>query len=204
MPAARALVPGPLRVLGQDGLVPAAGEPAPGLAFWIHQVVEYLLGILVISQAAQTSRPVLPVLVGLAIIVLAATADGPVAAFHVVSRPVHRFLDIGMIAVIVLVIVFERDAMDTTGLLFIGLAAVTMVGLVVRTNYRRKSRASRSSFAAGAASVDPVAGGSSSASKSESYGRAAGRVVGLGVRGLRNRKTPPAAPPPPPPSGSGS
>jgi hypothetical protein len=171
--------------VGQDGGVPPSPEPAPGLAFWIHQLVEYLLGILVISQAVQTDRPLLPVLVGLGIIVLAATADGPVAAFHLVPRPVHRVLDIVAIVAIAVVLVVERDAMGTTGLLFVGLAAVAMVGLVLRTNYRPKQKR------AGNDAIPPAS--SPGSPKSEAYGRAAGRVVGLGVRSLRNRKPKPPA-----------
>lgn len=162
--------------------MPPAPEPAPGLAFWIHQLVEYLLGILVISQAIQTDRPLLPMLVGLAIMVLAATADGPVAAFHLVPRPLHRVLDIVAIVAIVVLLVVQRDAMGTTGLLFVGLAGVAMVGLLLRTNYAPKARR--------AAPAPPVVS-DGSGSKGEAYGRAAGRVVGLGIRGLRNRKPPP-------------
>ena len=120
--------------------MPAADGPAPGLPFWIHQIVEYRSASSLIFQAVQTAgrcsrcssawpswcwRP-------------PPTARSP--RFHVVSRPVHRVLDIGVIVVIVLVIVFERDAMGGAGLLFIGLAAVALVGLVLRTNYRPKAR----------------------------------------------------------------
>lgn len=163
--------------------MPPASEPAPGLAFWIHQLVEYLLGILVISQAVQTDRPLFPVLVGLGIIVLAATADGPVAAFHLVPRPLHRVLDIVAIVAIGVLLVVQRDAMGTTGLLFVGLAAVAMIGLLVRTNYTPKAKRATPAPAADT-------GKDSGGSKGEAYGRAAGRVVGLGIRGLRNRKPP--------------
>jgi hypothetical protein len=162
----------------------------PGLPFWIHQVVEYLLGLLMLTQAIQTDRPLIPVLLGVAIIVLAATADGPVAAFHLVPRRLHRALDIVVLAVVVVVAVVFRDELGTSGLVFAVLAAAGLAGLVVRTDYRTRPRritatsapdASPSPEAGPEAAVSPGA----PASKAERVSRAAGRALGRGIKSYR-------------------
>ena len=38
-------------------------ERAPKLPFWIHQIVEYGLGVLLVFQAVQSPRPVIPLFV---------------------------------------------------------------------------------------------------------------------------------------------
>jgi len=117
-----------------------ADQPAPRLAFWIHQVVEYLLGVLLISQAIQSEHPEVPMVLGAAVILLAATADGPLAAFHVVPRPLHRVFDVvAIVAIAVATIVFRAD-LGTVGVVFAAAVVVAMAGLVVRTSYapRRK------------------------------------------------------------------
>jgi hypothetical protein len=188
--------------------VPA--DPPAGLAFWIHQAVEYLLGVLVISQAVQTESPTIPVIVGGAIILLAATADGPLAAFHAVPRPVHRVLDVVAVVALVVVAVLWRDELGTAGLIFTLVAAVAMAGLVVRTNYRPPRVARRARPAT--VTADPAAGAATDAtdaadavvpaeprSKGEVYSRAAGRALGKGIRAYRGPKSPPPPPAAPPP-----
>ena len=112
-----------------------ADQPAPRLAFWIHQVVEYLLGVLLISQAIQSEHPEVPMVLGAAVILLAATADGPLAAFHVVPRPLHRVLDVVAIVAIAVATIVFRDDLGTVGVVFAAAVVVAMAGLVVRTSY---------------------------------------------------------------------
>jgi hypothetical protein len=188
--------------------VPA--DAPPGLAFWIHQAVEYLLGVLVISQAVQTDSPTIPVLVGGAIILLAATADGPLAAFHAVPRSVHRVLDVVAVGALVVVAVLWRDELGSAGLIFTLVAAVAMAGLVVRTNYRpprtvRRPRPATSTTqpaTRATTEADEAAVPAEPRSKGEVYSRAAGRALGKGIRAYRGSKPPSPAPPPPPPAGS--
>lgn len=165
-----------------------AKPPKPKLAFWVHQAVEYCVGVLLIMQALQLADPAGPLAAGIAVIVLAATADGPLAAFHWVPRPVHRVLDVAVAVLCVVAAVVFRDQLGTFGLVFLVVAALTLVFLVLRTNYRPKPpRASRAArFAEGAAQGSV---------KAEDVGRAAGRAVGKGVNAFRRR---------PPPAGNGS
>ena len=116
-----------------------ADQPAPRLPFWIHQVVEYLLGVLLISQAIQSEHPEVPVVLGVGVILLAATADGPLAAFHVVPRPLHRVLDVVAIVAIAVATIVFRDDLGGVGVVFAAAVVVAMAGLVVRTSYAPKS-----------------------------------------------------------------
>ena len=116
-----------------------ADQPAPRLPFWIHQVVEYLLGVLLISQAIQSEHPEVPVVLGVGVILLAATADGPLAAFHVVPRPLHRVLDVVAIVAIAVATIVFRDDLGAVGVVFAAAVVVAMAGLVVRTSYAPKS-----------------------------------------------------------------
>jgi hypothetical protein len=60
------------------------------------------IGGLLVFQAVQSPRPVFPLLAGLLVILLAATADGPAGCFHLVPRPFHRILDL-VVAIVLIV-----------------------------------------------------------------------------------------------------
>ena len=91
--------------------------PSTKLPFWIHQALEYLCGLLVVSQAIHASSVTLPVVAGATLILLGATADGPLAAFRLVARGLHRVLDIvaivllaGALALFVVTVTGPRSA----------------------------------------------------------------------------------------------
>jgi hypothetical protein len=158
--------------------VPAA-EPTPKLPFWIHQIVEYGLGLMVMFQAIHAEDKVLPVIAGLVVMLIAATADGPAAAFPFVPRPVHRILDIVVVALAVVATVAPSSADSTARFLF-ALVAVALAMLVWRTNYRPKPPRRRR--------VAPEGPPMSRGQKAEQYGRVAGRIVGRSVRNYRDRQ----------------
>ncbi len=66
--------------------------------FWLHQLVEYILGITLVSQALQSPTPAVPAIAGGAMLVNAAVARGPLSAFRLVGRRVHRTLDVVVMA----------------------------------------------------------------------------------------------------------
>ena len=69
--------------------------------FWIHQLIEYLVGIGLISASVQLPDPAVPALLGLLIILNAAVAKGAAGAFRLVGRRLHRTLDLVVIGVLV-------------------------------------------------------------------------------------------------------
>ena len=50
--------------------------------FWTHQLIEYLVGIGLISAAVQMPQPAVPAILGLVIILTAAIAKGAAGAFR--------------------------------------------------------------------------------------------------------------------------
>lgn len=68
--------------------------------FWIHQMAEYLIGIALVSQGVQDAKPLLPTLAGAMVVVNAAIVSGPLGAFRVINRRMHRALDVVMMVAI--------------------------------------------------------------------------------------------------------
>ncbi len=71
------------------------------LPYWMHQLVEYLLGVLLLSQAARLERPLWPAVAGVAVVLTAALGDAPFSAFRTVPRSVHRLVDLALGAALV-------------------------------------------------------------------------------------------------------
>jgi hypothetical protein len=148
------------------------------LPFWIHQIIEYALGGLLVFQAVQSPRPVFPLLAGLLVLLLAATADGPAGCFQVVPRPFHRILDLVVaIGLIVGAVVFG-DEMGGAGQILLVAGALALGFLTLRSDYRPKA-ARRGQFRAEAAE--------SGSDRSEAIGRGAGRLAARGVQEYRKR-----------------
>ena len=63
--------------------------------FWMHQIVEYLLGVALIMRRACRARAAVPALMGLLILLNAAVVDGPARGVPLVPRRLHRYLDLG-------------------------------------------------------------------------------------------------------------
>ncbi|MFV0307225.1 MAG: hypothetical protein ACK5OX_05735 [Desertimonas sp.] len=92
--------------------------------FWLHQAVEYLLGLILIAQGLQGTTPAVPALAGALIVANAAIVDGPLGAFRAVSRRQHRVADLVVIAVVALLGALPFvDADATSRVLLVGVAA---------------------------------------------------------------------------------
>ena len=156
-----------------------ADPPAPKLPFWIHQIVEYGIGVMLIFQAVQSPRPVIPLFAGLAVVVLAATADGPAACFAVVPRPVHRILDVIVLVGLLVVAVVFGDDMGGAGQILLVLGALSLGVLTLRSDYRPKTARVK-------AERPPAQEVGSE--RAETIGRGAGRLVGRGVQEYRRRR----------------
>jgi hypothetical protein len=62
--------------------------------FWIHQLVEYIVGLALIAQGMQDPDPLVPTLAGVVVLVNAAAVRGPMGAFRFIGRAAHRWLDV--------------------------------------------------------------------------------------------------------------
>jgi len=143
--------------------------------FWIHQIVEYMIGLILIAAAVQQPKPAVPAVMGLLIIINAAITIGPAGAFRLVSRKVHRILDLVVIAILTVSVVQPWVEVETIGRLLVG--AITFVLFVVwfHTDFaERPDRKARRAARAG--------------QQSEEFGKQAGRVVGDTVNSLKRWK----------------
>jgi hypothetical protein len=140
--------------------------------FWLHQAAEYLLGLVLVATGLQSPTPVVPAVAGGLILVNAAVVDGPLGAFRLCSRRVHRIVDLVVIGLLVLLAVIPAlDVDNASRAIMIGVAAILGV---VWWNSSFATRASR-------AAATP-------AERSEAIGRSAGRVVGGAARAFRDRR----------------
>jgi hypothetical protein len=146
--------------------------------FWIHQIVEYLVGIGLISASVQLPDPAVPALLGLLIILNAAVAKGSAGAFRLVGRRLHRTFDLVVIAVLVFFAVQPWIEIDGTGRLLIGAIAFILCFVWFYTDFdEQRTRAERRAERAARGPRD-----------SHEIGRQAGRVAAHTVNSVKRWK----------------
>jgi hypothetical protein len=111
---------------------------ATKLPFWIHQIAEYGIALVTASAGARTSKPAYPIVAAVVILVLAATADGPFAAFRTTSRKTHRIADLSVASVLIVVGLVLRSTMGPAASTVVAGVGVLLVALSWRTSYRSK------------------------------------------------------------------
>ncbi len=144
--------------------------------FWTHQLVEYLLGIGLISAAVQTPQPAVPAVLGLVIILNAAITKGAAGAFRWAGKRAHKHLDVVVMLLLIGGALQPWVSIDNTSRLLLGGVAFVLWFVWFHTDFTEKvPRAERASAKAERPS-------------SEDIGRGAGRVVGGGVNSLKRWK----------------
>ncbi len=156
--------------------------------FWMHQVVEYLVGVVLITFALQSPTPALPASLGALVLVNAAVAAGGAGAFALVGRRLHRVLDLVVMGLVLLAAVQPWFDVELTGRLATGAIAFVLFFVWFHTDFgerrsRRARRAERSDAPAAARSTEPPE--RRRGDRSEELGRRAGRIVGDGVNAVR-------------------
>jgi len=113
-------------------------HPAGLVPFWIHQVVELLLGILLLVQGARTGEhTVVLVTLGVLLLLLALCSDGALGAWPWIGRRLHRVLDLVVAAVLALSpILFGLDHL--LAIVILEIAAAAMLWLAFRTEWRTR------------------------------------------------------------------
>jgi hypothetical protein len=146
--------------------------------FWVHQLVEYLLGIGLISASVQLPQPRVPALLGLLIILNAAVAKGAAGAFRLAGKGMHRQLDVVVMILLVAGAVQPWVSVDNTSRLLLGGIAFVLWFVWFHTDFTDKvPRGARTAASSGAGRPT-----------SEDIGRGAGRLVGGGVNSLKRWK----------------
>jgi hypothetical protein len=114
-------------------------DRAGRIPFWVHQLVELLLAVLLLVEGARTGEhTVVLVSLGAALLLLALCSDGALGAWPWIGRRLHRVLD--LVAALVLAaspLVLGLDRV--LAIVLIELAALAMVWLALRTEWRPKA-----------------------------------------------------------------
>ncbi|MEW6153615.1 MAG: hypothetical protein AB1673_06450 [Actinomycetota bacterium] len=154
------------------------------IGFWAHQLVEYLLGFMLLSLAIRLTGPaVVPTIVGgLLLVSLAASTDGPLGALRLVGRKLHRRLDVAVaVALAASPLVFGFG-----NVMLVAVAegmALAMVVLVRRTTYFAPSRRQRRAEARAVGGADLADRAIDAATRAATArARAAGEVLGRVAR----------------------
>ncbi len=135
------------------------------LPFWLHQLLEYALGLGLVFQATQGGSMAPAAVAGAALLIIAATVEGPLAAWNAASRPTHRVVDIVVALAMFALAVIPGTGIDPLARGALGLCAALEGLLIVVTDYSPKRPRAMPD--------------------SEELGRAAGRMVGKGVQSFR-------------------
>jgi hypothetical protein len=146
--------------------------------FWVHQLVEYLLGIGLISAAIQMPQPAVPAVLGLVIILNASVAKGAAGAFRLAGKQAHRRLDVVVMLLLVAGAVQPWISIDNISRLLLGGVGFVLWFVWFHTDFTEKVARSERKAAANDA-PRPT---------SEDIGRGAGRAVGGGVNSLKRWK----------------
>ena len=142
--------------------------------FWIHQVAEYVIGLVLVSLGLQAPDPLVPAVAGGAIILNAALVHGPLGAFDLVSRRQHRLLDLLVILGVIIAAIQPWASVDNaTRAVMIGVAAVLTTVWWYTDFAERLARRERRERAA---------------VRGEDIGRGAGRLAASAMTAWRNRR----------------
>lgn len=168
------------------------GQATGKRPFWMHQVVEYILGVLIVASGTQSPTPAVPAALGGLVLVYAASTKSSVAAFRLLPRSLHRVGDPVICAVLVAG-AFQPWVEVDIGAVFV-LVGVAVVYLFVwwqsdfSEHVSRRDR--RTAAADDAATVATGHDGhvAGAADRSTEVGRMLGRVVGQGVTAARRAR----------------
>ena len=116
---------------------------AQGRPYWLHQVAEYIVGLVMLLMITRAHGDAAPLLAAGGVLVLlnVAISGPPAGCMHVVSRPVHKWTDVGVVAALVAIPVVLHDrATSTVWITMIGCAVVLLV-VRLTTNYTVQAEA---------------------------------------------------------------
>jgi hypothetical protein len=143
--------------------------------FWLHQLVEYIIGLILVAQGLQGPEPLVPAVVGGVVLFNAAVAIGPLGAFRLVGRRFHRILDLVAIGVVVVAAVQPWVDVDVgTRAIMIAIAVVYSFVWFYSDFAEKQARQQRRAAATG--------------DRGEDLGRTAGRLAGNAVTAWRRRR----------------
>jgi hypothetical protein len=159
------------RPVGSSAMGERAQRP-----FWIHQFTEYVIGFALVVFGLQDTAPTMPAAAGIVVLVNAAMVRGPLGAFTLIGRKVHRVIDVVVMAALIAFAVQPWVEVSALGRLVLVAIAVPMAFLWWYTDWeeragRKQRRADR--------------GSESSADVGRTAGRAAANAYLAGKRAIK-------------------
>jgi hypothetical protein len=106
-----------------------------GWPFWLHQLAEYLIGGVLVASAWYSPEPAVQAVLGGLIIANAAFADGPAGAFRVIGRPLHKWIDVGIMLLLLVAALQSWVDVDTTGRIALPLMSAALFVLWLKTDF---------------------------------------------------------------------
>jgi hypothetical protein len=111
------------------------------IPFWVHQIVELLLGLVLLVQGARTGEHTAAlVTMGGLLVLLALCTDGPLGAWSLLGRRTHRVLDVvAAVALAASPLLLGVD--HVVAIVVVEAAALGLAWLAWRSDWRPRARA---------------------------------------------------------------
>jgi hypothetical protein len=139
----------------------------------MHQIVEYILGGILIAQGLQSPQPLLPsVAGGLIVANTSIVKGGALSAFRLVGRQLHRVLDLVVIGAIVVGAAQPFINVDPGARVVMAGIAAVLAFVWFQTTFAEKAKKTRAPITA-------------EHGRSDEVGRIAGRAVANGVNAVK-------------------
>jgi hypothetical protein len=137
---------------------------APGKRpFWMHQLVEYVLGGVLVASGLQSPTPLVPSVMGGVVMLHAAVTRGSLSAFRLIGRRTHRVGDMVVIGLQLVAAGQPWISVEASTRLIMATIALVHAFVWWQTSYVERVRLPKSG------------------DRSTELGRSAGRLVGRGV-----------------------
>jgi uncharacterized membrane protein YhaH (DUF805 family) len=150
--------------------------------FWAHQLAEILLGVVLLFEGARNDSHVAVILTGALLLVFSLVSDGPVSAWPLLGRRVHRVGDF-VVAAVLAVSPLLLGITDVVAIVLLEGAALALVWLGLRTDFTAPRRRARTKPPV-RARVAPKAAPAPTPPSARSAGRALGRMRATGPRAV--------------------
>ena len=165
----------------------------------MHQAAEYLIGGAFVASGLQSPKPIVPTLMGGLIMINTACSKGPLSAFGVFGKRMHRLLDAALVVLTIVAAVQPVIEIDNGTRGIMALLAVCMGVIWMQSDFSERAKKPRRGQTAETRAAGAVGGASATSSASRSVpqpdgstadtiGRTAGRLAGKGVNVYRARK----------------
>ena len=148
--------------------------------FWMHQVAEFVLGGALLAMGLQSPTPVVPAVVGGLIAIHGASTEGPLSAFRVIPRRLHRVIDLVVIGFALFAAVQPWVSCESSTRVIVAVVAAAHAFVWWQTNFTVRPRRAERRAARQAVGPDDLPD-----DRATRVGRNAGRLAGRAMNAAR-------------------